>query len=84
MMITGPDGSATINANINSNSFSALVSAINVSGTGLTATDNGDGTLSIAKTDSSSSADVSIEAISIEGYDLAQQVTKTLYRSFGW
>tara|TARA_Y200000002_G_scaffold10291_1_gene8509 strand:- start:805 stop:1368 length:564 start_codon:yes stop_codon:yes gene_type:complete len=76
MMITGPDGSATINANINSNSMSALVSAINDSGTGVTATDNGDGTLSIAKTDSSSSADVSIEAISIEGYDLAQQSPK--------
>jgi flagellin-like hook-associated protein FlgL len=76
MMITGPDGSATINANINSNSISALVSAINDSGTGLTATDNGDGTLSIAKTDSSSSADVSIEAISIEGYELAQRVPK--------
>ena len=76
MMITGPDGSATINANINSNSISALVSAINDSGTGVTATDNGDGTLSIAKTDSSSSADVSIEAISIEGYDLAQQSPK--------
>ena len=76
MMITGPDGSATINANINSNSMSALVSAINDSGTGVKATDNGDGTLSIAKTDSSSSADVSIEAISIEGYDLAQQSPK--------
>ena len=76
MIITGPDGSVTINANINSNSFSELVSAINVSGAGLTAADNGDGTLSIAKTDSSSSADVSIEAISIEGYDLAQQSPK--------
>ena len=76
MMITGPDGSATINANINSNSMSALVSAINNSGTGVTATDNGDGTLSIAKTDSSSSADVSIEAISIEGYDLAHRLPK--------
>jgi flagellar hook-associated protein 3 len=76
MMLTGPDGSTTINANINSNSISALVSAINESGTGLTATDNGDGTLSIAKTDSSSSADVSIEAISIEGYDLAHRLPK--------
>ena len=76
MMITGPDGSATINANINSNSMSALVSAINDSGTGVTATDNGDGTLSIAKTDSSSTADVSIEAISIEDYDLAQQLPR--------
>jgi flagellin-like hook-associated protein FlgL len=76
MTITGPDGSSTINANINSNSFSALVSAINTSGAGLTATDNGDGTLSIAKTNSSSEADVSIEAISIEGYDLAQPSPK--------
>ncbi|MDB2501813.1 flagellar hook-associated protein FlgL [Paracoccaceae bacterium] len=76
MTITGPDGSSTINANINSNSFSALVSAINTSGAGLTATDNGDGTLSIAKTNSSSEADVSIEAISIEGYDLAQSSPK--------
>jgi flagellin-like hook-associated protein FlgL len=76
MTLTGPDGSASINAKINSNSMSALVSAINVSKTGLTATDNGDGTISIAKTDSSSTADVSIEAISIEGYDLAQQTPK--------
>jgi flagellar hook-associated protein 3 FlgL len=52
------------------------VSAINNSGTGVTATDNGDGTLSIAKTDSSSTADVSIEAISIEGYSLAHRVPK--------
>ena len=42
----------------------------------MAATDNGDGTISIAKTDSSSTADVSIEAISIEGYDLAQQTPK--------
>lgn len=76
MTLTGPDGSATVNATINSNSMSALVSAINSSGSGLTATDNGDGTLSIAKTNSSSTADVSIEAISIEGYDLAQQQPK--------
>ena len=76
MTLTGPDGSATINAKINSNSMSELVSAINVSKTGLTATDNGDGTISIAKTDSTSTADVSIEAISIEGYDLAQQTPK--------
>ena len=48
MTLTGPDGSATVNATINSNSMSALVSAINSSGSGLTATDNGDGTLSIA------------------------------------
>ena len=76
MSITGPDGSSTINANINSNSFSALVSAINTSGAGLTATDNGDGTLSIAKSDPSSTADVILEEISIEDYYLAQQVPK--------
>tara|TARA_Y100000385_G_C12624160_1_gene438329 strand:- start:57 stop:560 length:504 start_codon:yes stop_codon:yes gene_type:complete len=56
--------------------MSALVSAINVSGTGLVATDNGDGTLSIAKSDPSSTADVILEEISIEDYNLAQQVPK--------
>ena len=73
MVLTGPEGSATVSADINSDSFTALVDAINASGTGLTATDNGDGTLSVSKTDPSSDADVVLEDISIEGYNLAQK-----------
>jgi flagellar hook-associated protein 3 FlgL len=73
MVLTGPEGSATVSADINSDSFTALVDAINASATGLTATDNGDGTLSVSKTDPSSDADVVLEDISIEGYNLAQK-----------
>ena len=73
MVLTGPEGSATVSADINSDSFTALVDAINASGTGLTATDNGDGTLSLSKTDPSSEVDVVLEDISIEGYNLAQK-----------
>jgi flagellin-like hook-associated protein FlgL len=73
MLLTGPEGSATVSANINSDSFTALVEAINASVTGLTATDNGDGTLSVSKTDPSSDEDVVLEDISIEGYNLAQK-----------
>ena len=73
MVLTGPEGSATVSADINSDSFTALVDAINASGTGLTATDNGDGTLSVSKTDPSSEVDVVLEDISIEGYNLAQK-----------
>ena len=73
MVLTGPEGSATVSADINSDSFTALVDAINASGTGLTATDNGDGTLSVSKSDPSSEVDVVLEDISIEGYNLAQK-----------
>ena len=76
MVLTGPEGSATVSADINSDSFTALVDAINASGTGLTATDNGDGTLSVSKTDPSSEADVVLEDISIEGYNLAQKAPR--------
>ena len=76
MVLTGPEGSATVSADINSDSFTALVDAINASGTGLTATDNGDGTLSLSKTDPSSEADVVLEDISIEGYNLAQKAPR--------
>ena len=74
--LTGPNGKATIRANINSDSFTALVDAINVSGTGLTAFDNGDGTLSVSKTDPSSEVDVILEDISIDGYELAHNEPK--------
>ena len=76
MVLTGPEGSATVSADINSDSFTALVDAINASGTGLTATDNGDGTLSVSKTDPSSEADVVLEDISIERYNLAQKAPR--------
>ncbi|MDB2598724.1 flagellar hook-associated protein FlgL [Paracoccaceae bacterium] len=76
MVLTGPEGSATVSADINSDSFTALVDAINASGTGLTATDNGDGTLSVSKTDPSSEADVVLEDISIESYNLAQKAPR--------
>ena len=46
------------------------------SGTGLTATDNGDGTLSMQKLIRSSKLMLVLKHISIEGYDLAQQAPK--------
>ena len=73
MLLTGPNGSATVKADINSDSFTALVDAINESETGLTAIDNGDGTLSVSKSDRSSDVDIILEDVSIEGYDLAQK-----------
>ena len=76
MVLTGPKGSATVSADINSDSFSALIDAIKASGTGLTAVDNGDGTLSISKEDASSKVDVTLKDISIEGYDSAQKKPK--------
>jgi flagellar hook-associated protein 3 FlgL len=76
MQITGPLGTAIVSADINSNSFAALVKEINESGTGLEATENDDGTLSVSKTDFTSEAEVIFGSIAIEGYDLAQQDPK--------
>ncbi len=74
--LTGPDGLTKISASINSDSVSELVTAINNSGVGVTATVSSSGILSLAATSESATGEISLSDVSIEGYLIAQRDPK--------
>jgi flagellar hook-associated protein 3 FlgL len=68
--LTGPDGPATISATINSDSMDPLVTAINSSNTGLTASVSASGVISLSG--SGSTEQIKISGVSIQDYSLAE------------
>ena len=68
--LTGPSGSAVISGSINSESPAEIVTAINNSGTGITASVSSDGVITL--TGAGADETIAISEVSIEDYDIAQ------------
>ena len=68
--LTGPSGSAVISGSINSESSAEIVTAINNSGTGITASVSTNGVVTL--TGAGADETIAISEVSIEDYDIAQ------------
>ena len=72
--LTGPSGSAIISGSINSESSAEIVTAINNSGTGITASVSTNGVVTL--TGAGADETIAISEVSIEDYDIAQMEPK--------
>ena len=72
--LTGPSGSAVISGSINSESPAEIVTAINNSGTGITASVSTNGVVTL--TGAGADETITISEVSIEDYDTAQMEPK--------
>ena len=75
--LTGPSGSAVISGSINSESPAEIVTAINNSGTGITASVSTNGVVTL--TGAGEDETITISEVSIEDYDTAQMEPKITF-----